>query len=93
VKPLVRREIPSRAKAHLLKIPNIGVSSCQKVAVDVLVQLKGEQERADALIESSKPREIPLPTDGSGPSAREKWRGNPIEACFDMEAPYFFSYF
>lgn len=42
----------SRVKAHLLKVPNMGVSSCQKVIVDVLVQLKGEEERADALIET-----------------------------------------
>ncbi|XP_037433016.1 uncharacterized protein LOC119300034 [Triticum dicoccoides] len=76
----------SRVKAHLLKIPNMGVSSCQKVTVDVLVQLKGEQERADALIESNKPREIPLPTEGFGANARKKRGGNPIEACFDMEA-------
>ena len=76
----------SRVKAHLLKIPNMGVSSCQKVTVDVLVQLKGEQKRADALIESNKPREIPLPTEGFGANARKKRGGNPIEACFDMEA-------
>lgn len=70
MKPLVRREIPSRARAHFLKIPNIEVNSCQKVI------LKGKQERADAPIESIKPREIPQPTDGSGPSARKKGRVN-----------------
>lgn len=53
-----------------MKIPNIEVNSCQKVI------LKGKQERADAPIESIKPREIPQPTDGSGPSARKKGRVN-----------------
>ena len=37
----------SRVKAHLLKVPNMGVSSCQKVIVDVLVQLKGDYRRVD----------------------------------------------
>jgi hypothetical protein len=68
----------SRVKAHLLKASG-GVRPCPKVSVDVLVQLKGEQDRADA--SSNMPSNIPLPNDGIG----RKRKASAIEASFDND--------
>lgn len=57
---------PPKSKGAPSESSNMGGNSCQKVTVNVLLQLKGEKERVDTLIESSKPRKIPVSTDGSG---------------------------
>ena len=73
----------SRVKAHLLKWSNKGVNQCPKVTVDVLAQLKAEQDRADALVLSQVPKDIPLPTNGV--SGRKRRGSSAIEASFHSE--------
>jgi hypothetical protein len=73
----------SRVKAHLLKISNAGVKLCPKVTIDdVLIQLKSEQDKADAISNLNMPNNIPLPTDGSG----RKRKVSAIEASFDVDS-------
>uniref|UniRef100_A0ACD5XNV6 Uncharacterized protein n=3 Tax=Avena sativa TaxID=4498 RepID=A0ACD5XNV6_AVESA len=43
----------TRVKHHLLKMGN-GVKPCPKVTIDVLVQLKSEQDKADASTKFAK---------------------------------------
>lgn len=74
----------SRVKAHLLKWSNNGVRTCPKVTVDVLVQLKGEQERADAMTASNMPCNVPLLTDGNI-IGRKRMASSTIEALFDAK--------
>jgi hypothetical protein len=47
-----------RVRAHLLKIPNCGVSICRKVTVPILEQL--HKELAEAIVNANKPNNIPL---------------------------------
>ncbi|KAM0830201.1 hypothetical protein ACQ4PT_066366 [Festuca glaucescens] len=72
----------SRVKSHLLKLGGGGVKPCPKVTIDVLIQLKGEQDRADA--SSNMPNNIPLPTDGNGRTRKRK--ASAIEECFDVDS-------
>ncbi|KAM0906211.1 hypothetical protein ACQ4PT_016894 [Festuca glaucescens] len=72
----------SRVKSHLLKLGGCGVKPCPKVTIDVLIQLKGEQDRADA--SSNMPNNIPLPTDGNGSTRKRK--ASAIEECFDVDS-------
>uniref|UniRef100_A0ACD5XMI2 Uncharacterized protein n=2 Tax=Avena sativa TaxID=4498 RepID=A0ACD5XMI2_AVESA len=40
----------SRVRAHLLKVSNSGMKPCPKVCIDVLILLKDEQDKADAML-------------------------------------------
>ena len=71
-----------------MKIPDMGVISCQNMSVNVLLQLKGEQERVDALIETTNLRKSEC-QQMKVDQVQEKKGDTPIEACFDLEAPYF----
>ena len=71
----------SRVKTHLLKSSHGGVKPCSKVTVDVLIQLKAEQDKADAMSASNMPGDIPLPGDQSG----RKRKVSAIEASFDVD--------
>ncbi|KAM0822097.1 hypothetical protein ACQ4PT_071726 [Festuca glaucescens] len=71
----------SRVKTHLLKLGDGGVKPCPKVTIDVLIQLKSEQDKADA--SSNTPLNIPLPTDGNGGGRKRK--ASAIEASFDVD--------
>jgi hypothetical protein len=73
----------SRVKAHLLKMGDGGVKACPKVTIDILVQLKSEQDKADASSRSNTPLNIPLPSDGNGSGSKRK--ASAIEASFDLE--------
>lgn len=70
----------------------MGVSSCQNMTINVLLQLKCEKERVDALIGAAnlgKSHCQLMEVD----QVQEKKGGNPIEACFDLETPYYFFIF
>ena len=60
--------------------------------VNVLVQLKGEQERVDALIETTNPGKSHYQLMKMH-QVQENKGNNPIEACFDLEALFYFQYF
>ncbi|KAM0920811.1 hypothetical protein ACQ4PT_007261 [Festuca glaucescens] len=70
----------SRVKTHLLKLGGGGVKPCPKVTIDVLVQLKDEQDKADA--SNNMPNNIPLPNDGNG----RKRKASAIEECYDLDS-------
>jgi hypothetical protein len=73
----------SRVKAHLLKMGDGGVKPCPKVTIDILVQLKSEQDKADASSKSNTPLNIPLPSDGNGSGSKKN--ASAIEASFDLD--------
>lgn len=68
----------SRARAHLLKKSNPGVSFCWKVTLDVLVLPKIEQERGDERAANRAPKDIPFPSMVVGPSGRKRSGTNRI---------------
>ena len=70
----------------------MGVSSCQNMIVNVLVQLKGEQEKANALIGTTNPEKSHCQLMKVDQVQANKGN-NPIEACFDLEALFCFQSF
>jgi hypothetical protein len=50
----------TRVRAHLLKIPNCGVSICKKVTIPILEQLQKEVAEAEAIVNAHQPNNIPL---------------------------------
>ena len=66
----------------------MGVSSCQNMTGNVLVQLKGEQEKVNALIGTTNPGkshcELMIVD-----QVQENKGNNPIEASFDLGALFF----
>ena len=62
-----------RVRAHLLKIPNQGVSIRRKVTVPILEQLHKEVARGEDIINAHLPNNIPLPTQtGSAQASNRK---------------------